>query len=73
MPGVTMETPRGKTELVPRWKCDAGDYVAAAEISKDARFCVVGACSSACSTSTTHTARSVVATLRSSPPSKIRQ
>jgi len=43
MPGVTVDAPRGKTELVPRWKCDAGDYVAAAEISKDGRFCVVGA------------------------------
>jgi WD40 repeat protein len=43
MPGVTLDGQRGKTALMPRWKCDVGDYVAAAEISKDGRLGVVGA------------------------------
>ena len=43
MPGVTVKAPGGKTELVPRWKRDAGDYVAAVDLSKDGRMCVVGA------------------------------
>ncbi len=43
MPRVTVDVARGKTELVPRWTCDAGDYVVAAEVSRDGRLCVVGA------------------------------
>jgi len=43
MQGVTKDAPRGSTELVPRWQLDAGDYVAAAEISRDGRLCIVGA------------------------------
>jgi WD40 repeat protein len=43
MPGVTTkERPRGKTELVPRWRVAAGDYVAAAEIARDGRLSVIG-------------------------------
>lgn len=36
------EAARGKTELQPRWTIDVGDYVVAAEISKDGRLCIVG-------------------------------
>ncbi len=44
MPGVTSMAPAiAKTELVPRWRLAAGDYVAAAEISRDGRTCVLGA------------------------------
>lgn len=44
MPGVTQkEVERPKTELVPRWRFEAGDYVAAAEISRDGAMGLVGA------------------------------
>lgn len=41
MPSVTVAVK--KAELPQRWEFDAGDYVAAAEISRDGRFCVIGA------------------------------
>lgn len=43
MPGVTVDAGLGSVELSPRWKRDAGDYVVAAEITRDGRLCVVGA------------------------------
>jgi WD40 repeat protein len=44
MPSVTaMEPARAKTELVPKWRLAVGDYVAAAEISRDGTMCVLGA------------------------------
>jgi len=43
MPSVTTSAALKKTELPQRWEFDAGDYVAAAEISKQGRFCVIGA------------------------------
>jgi WD40 repeat protein len=43
MLGVTPGAPRGKTELSARFRTDAGDYVAAVDISKDGRVCVIGA------------------------------
>jgi len=42
MLGLTQQAPRGKTELIPRWQIDAGDYVTAGEVSRDGRLCVVG-------------------------------
>ena len=42
MQSVTTGAAVKKAQLPQRWECDAGDYVAAAEISKDGRFCVVG-------------------------------
>lgn len=41
-----MTTPgaaRAETELAPRWRVAVGDYVAAAEISRDGKTCIVGA------------------------------
>ncbi len=43
MPGLTLDALRGKTALAQRWKCDAGDYVAALGISKDGRLAIAGA------------------------------
>lgn len=34
--------PRGRGELEPRFRVSAGDYVAALELSRDGRLCVVG-------------------------------
>jgi len=43
MPGVTaMEPACAKTELVPKWRIDVSDYVAAADISRDGTMCVLG-------------------------------
>ena len=42
MPSVTTRAVSKNAELAQRWQCDAGDYAAAAEISKDGRWCVVG-------------------------------
>jgi WD40 repeat protein len=43
MPSVTTRAASNKAQLAQRWECDAGDYVAAAEISKDGRLGVIGA------------------------------
>lgn len=43
MPRVEPESARGKTELVPLWQHDVGDYLSAAEISPDGRLCIAGA------------------------------
>jgi WD40 repeat protein len=42
MPGVSEVVPRGQTELVPRFRVAAGDYVSALEVTRDGRLCVVG-------------------------------
>jgi len=42
MPGVaTTPLARGKTELAPRWRLDAKDYVAAMDITRDGRWCAI--------------------------------
>ncbi len=44
MPGVAeTQASRGKTELVPQWQVEVGDYVAAAEMTRDGQLCVIGA------------------------------
>ncbi|HEX3852997.1 MAG TPA: WD40 repeat domain-containing protein [Polyangiaceae bacterium] len=40
---MTTSAAAKKAELPLRWEFDAGDYVAAAELSSDGRFCVIGA------------------------------
>jgi WD40 repeat protein len=43
MSGVTTNAGTlGKTELVTRWRIDAGDYVAAVDVSRNGELCVVG-------------------------------
>jgi len=41
MPGLTPQPDRGSA-LIPRWRIQAGDYVAEARISRDGQLCVVG-------------------------------
>jgi len=46
MPSVTTTDRarvRAEGELAPRWRADVGDYVAAAEISRDGALCILGA------------------------------
>ncbi|WP_437590352.1 WD40 repeat domain-containing protein [Sorangium sp. So ce1000] len=47
MPGVTAgarrgKAVRGKTELPPRWRLDAGDYVVAMDVTRDGGLCAIG-------------------------------
>ena len=42
MPSMTRAAPRGKTELIPRFRKVLGDYVCAAEITADGELCVFG-------------------------------
>ncbi|MGA7537132.1 MAG: hypothetical protein WBW93_00020 [Steroidobacteraceae bacterium] len=42
MPGLRAVAPRGKTELVPRFRIDLGDYISAAEIAGRGELCVTG-------------------------------
>lgn len=42
MPSLSPALPRGKTELVPRFRAETGDYAVALDVSRDGRFCVVG-------------------------------
>ncbi len=39
---MTFGPPQGKLELAPRWKYGVGDYITAAEISKDGQHGIVG-------------------------------
>ncbi|KYG09256.1 hypothetical protein BE21_18935 [Sorangium cellulosum] len=46
MPGVTTraprgKAPRGKTELPPRWRLSAGDYVVAMSVTPDGSLCAI--------------------------------
>ena len=42
MPGMTSTRPRAKTELAPRWRMDADDYVTSADVSPDGRRAAIG-------------------------------
>ena len=39
---MTAARARARTELAARWRLDAGDYVVAADVSRDGRRCALG-------------------------------